>query len=83
MANTVHTPENATLRARVVINGRPRLLFYVPSSDPDAEPYLFGCDPDGGAPACECSYRHPQKRGVVCELVKRSAEVAAKANANG
>lgn len=83
MANKVHTPENVTLRGRVTINGIERLLFYVPSSDPDAQPYLFGCGPNGEAPCCECSIRHPQKRGVVCEIVNHAAEIAAKVAVNG
>lgn len=78
MASTSHTPENATLRARVTIGGKERLLFYVPSSKADERPYLFACGPEGEYPSCECAYRWPHKRGVTCQLIERAAEVAAK-----
>ena len=72
-----HTPENATLRARITIEGEPRLLFYVPSSKEGERPYLFACDEDGGRPSCECEFRHP-RRTKPCPLYARAAEVAAR-----
>lgn len=78
-ASTVHLPEHATLRARIVVEGKQRLLFYVPSSDPTARPYLFACGPNGEAPSCECAYRHQVRHDQRCELVRRAAEVAARA----
>lgn len=79
MASKSHTPENATLRARVTLDGKERLLFYVPSSDPDERPYLFACGPNGEYPSCECVYRHPRRRVPGCTLIARAAEVAARA----
>lgn len=79
MVSPMHTPEHATLRARVTVDGNERLLFYIPSSDPGERPYLFACGPNGEYPACECAYRHPKRRGTSCQLIERAGEVAARA----
>lgn len=76
---TVHVPENAYLRARIKVEGVPRLLFYVPSSIKGDRPYLFACGDDGSHPSCECAYRHPKRDGAICALTERSKDVAARA----